>query len=93
MYSVVPFMFIVLLLVCVCCCCCCHRLREQRRAAERAANRAVPVHGWPCARVCAWLDTGVDLPSYQQAFREASVDGPMLLQLTEDDLQDMLARG
>lgn len=46
---------------------------------------------WTVAHVCSWLDRCCDLPQYQHRFREASVDGPLLLSLHDTDLQHLLS--
>lgn len=45
-----------------------------------------PPTAWRVADVCAWLAAAVELPQYAPAFRDASVDGPLLLTLGAADL-------
>ena len=44
---------------------------------------------WTVTDVAKWLDT-LSLGIYAQAFREATVDGPFLMELREDDLTQIL---
>lgn len=37
-----------------------------------------------------WLCVHVQLPQYDSAFRESEVDGPMLLELDDGDLAEVL---
>jgi SAM domain (Sterile alpha motif) len=44
---------------------------------------------WTCLDVCKWLET-LSLHQYTAAFKEASVDGPFLMELREEDLTQIL---
>jgi hypothetical protein len=50
----------------------------------------VPVWQWASAHVEEWLDAALGLPQYQHRFREAAVDGPVLLSLRDSDLTHLL---
>jgi hypothetical protein len=41
---------------------------------------------WRVDDVCRFISTEIELPQYERAFREMSVDGEMLAQLSEDEL-------
>eukprot|EP00605_Chrysophyceae_sp_TOSAG23-4_P000122 GSChrysophyteH1.ASY1.ANO1.133.1 assembled CDS len=42
------------------------------------------VHDWRVAHVQAWLAFQVELPMYMEAFKQASIDGPMLLKKVDE---------
>ena len=52
----------------------------------------LPVDGdileWTTTDVIAWLATTVELTQYVESFSDESIDGHLLLTLTNDDLQD-----
>jgi len=50
-----------------------------------AAGPGAAVVAWKTTDVSSWL-AGLELPQHSAAFKSASVDGPMLLTLTEADL-------
>ncbi len=45
---------------------------------------------WRCADVCHWVEATLELPQYKQNFKEAAVDGRLLLSVTDEDLKDEL---
>ncbi|EQC35778.1 hypothetical protein SDRG_06537 [Saprolegnia diclina VS20] len=45
---------------------------------------------WKVGDVAQWLEHTIELPQYIGSFRDASVDGPLLLTLTADDLEHQL---
>lgn len=45
---------------------------------------------WTAADVSRWVATVLELPQYADAFRQHEVDGPTLLELTEETLKDPL---
>jgi len=69
---------------------------EAAEAAEKdaKASKANPlpdnVKLWTCSDVIRWLGT-LSLSQYGEKFREATVDGPFLMELREEDLVDVLA--
>jgi SAM domain (Sterile alpha motif)/Ankyrin repeats (many copies) len=52
-------------------------------------EESVDVSLWTVADVCGWLET-LMLGQYKDSFADAAVDGPFLLELTEDDLLNTL---
>lgn len=50
----------------------------------------VPLARWGVAHVGAWLDRCCGLAQYQHKFREAAIDGVMLLSLHDTDLHHLL---
>ena len=63
-------------------------------SASAAAKNVVPPQGppadWTTADVCDWLTGALLLPQYASAFDAASVDGPLLLSLSDADLRDLI---
>ncbi len=47
---------------------------------------------WNVENVVQWL-SAIYLSQYEESFRDASIDGPFLCQLTDEDLQDALGIG
>jgi hypothetical protein len=54
-------------------------------------HAGVPVWQWSVPDVTHWLDVALGLPQYQHRFREAAVDGPVLLSLRDSDLAHLLS--
>ena len=54
-----------------------------------AAGPGSTVMEWKSADVSAWL-ASIELPQHAESFKTQSVDGPMLLVLTEEDLYKSL---
>jgi hypothetical protein len=48
------------------------------------------VSGWKVSAVLRWLVDELELPQYSRKFEEMSIDGPMLLSLSDDDLKEEL---
>ncbi|KDO23287.1 hypothetical protein SPRG_11601 [Saprolegnia parasitica CBS 223.65] len=46
---------------------------------------------WKVGDVAQWLEHSIELPQYITSFRDASVDGPLLLTLSQDDLVHQLS--
>lgn len=46
-----------------------------------------PLRDWTHEEVIAWLTNSLKLPQYQSVFQELSLDGEMLENITEEDLQ------
>lgn len=68
------------------------RQREQRiREVEDALKADFPadVKDWNIQHIVQWLDT-LMLGQYRKAFEEAAIDGVFLLELTDEDLRDVL---
>jgi len=68
------------------------RQREQRiREVEEAMKADFPadVKEWNIQHIVQWLDT-LMLGQYRKAFEEAAIDGMFLLELTDEDLRDVL---
>ena len=57
--------------------------------AAKAMPMPVNVQMWSVEDVCRWLET-LSLQQYANAFREASVDGPFLMELREEDMVQVL---
>ncbi len=47
------------------------------------------VRMWSVSDVCRWLET-LSLGQYALAFKEATVDGPFLMELREEDMMQVL---
>jgi len=65
--------------------------RQELQDAKKAMERDFPedVHEWTCADVQRWLDM-LMLGQYKKAFAEAAVDGNFLMELTAEDMRDIL---
>lgn len=50
-------------------------------------NMEKPLRDWTHEEVIAWLTNSLKLPQYQSVFQELSLDGEMLENITEEDLQ------
>jgi DNA repair exonuclease SbcCD ATPase subunit len=68
---------------------------QASEAAEKetvkARSNPLPdsVRNWSVSDVCRWLDV-LSLGQYAEKFREASVDGPFLMELREEDMVNVL---
>jgi len=52
-------------------------------------ERKINIDDWNVEDVLLWLST-INLPQYSNMFKDGSVDGPFLSQLTDDDLRNTL---
>lgn len=52
-------------------------------------NTQAPVSNWAVDHVIEWL-YALSLGQYEEAFKDGSIDGPFLCQLTDDDLMNVL---
>ncbi len=61
------------------------------KATKAAKENPMPdeVRLWSVIDVCKWLET-LSLGQYQEAFKEATVDGPFLMELREEDMVQIL---
>ncbi len=65
---------------------------EKAEAEVKQGSRVVMpnnVRMWTVDDVCKWIES-LSLGQYAPAFREATVDGPFLLELREEDLVQVL---
>lgn len=71
-----------------------NQMLEFSASSAAAAKNVVPPQGppadWTTADVCDWLTGALLLPQYASAFDAASVDGPLLLSLSDTDLRDLI---
>jgi CheY-like chemotaxis protein len=63
--------------------------RPPLKPGQLPGQDTVDVRLWTVSDVCGWLET-LMLGQYKDAFADAAVDGPFLLELTEDDLLNTL---
>ena len=63
---------------------------QRRKAPVTRRPRPVNVMQWRTRDVVEWITNDLDLPEYAGAFAEGAVDGPLLLQLTDEDLKVQL---
>lgn len=62
---------------------------NQVQVSELSQREMVNVMKWDVDNVIQWLST-IYLAQYEEQFRDASIDGPFLCQLTDDDLKEAL---
>lgn len=62
---------------------------EKEVKSAKSAPMPTNVHMWSVDDVVMWLET-LSLGQYCSAFREATVDGPFLMELREEDLVQVL---
>jgi hypothetical protein len=64
---------------------------NAEKSVKAAKQHPLPdsVRMWSINDVCKWLES-LSLSQYVKAFREASIDGPFLLELREEDLVQVL---
>lgn len=73
-----------------------HEVKQAIEAQKDFANQQNMAHNlpsnvahWTLDDVSVWLDT-ISLGQYKESFMEASIDGPFLLELREEDLVEVL---
>ena len=61
------------------------------KEAKKARANPMPenVRMWSVMDVCRWLES-LSLGQYSRSFQEATVDGPFLMELREEDLSQVL---
>ena len=62
---------------------------KERRTDMYMLKSEAPVSYWEVDQVVEWLQL-LSLGQYEDIFRDASIDGPFLFQLTDDDLLNTL---
>ena len=62
----------------------------KKKAAKKPRQRPESVMQWRTRDVVEWIVNDLDLPEHAGAFAEGAVDGPLLVNLTNDDLRTLL---
>lgn len=65
------------------------QFKPPLKPGQLPGQETVDVRLWTVSDVCGWLET-LMLGQYKDAFADAAVDGPFLLELTEEDLLNTL---
>lgn len=66
-----------------------HGLGMQKKSNMYTSRTESPVSNWEVDHVIQWLKA-LSLGQYEDSFRDGSIDGPFLFQLTDDDLMNVL---
>ena len=59
------------------------------KGGEFVKNTDIEVHRWSVEDVCDWVAT-LSLSQYREAFQDASIDGPFLYDINDEDLRNVL---